>query len=75
MALWTYQHIKELGRQRAKARAQSRHDIRIIHIPARIGRSSHDVDLERRINSQAQGVPTDEAPPYESIANTTKDIE
>ena len=33
---------------------------------ARIDRASHDVDLERRINSQAEMVPRDEAPPYES---------
>lgn len=77
MILWTYQQIKEHGSRKADAIAQSRPDIRIIHIPvetASINRGVQEIDLERGINLPAQEIPTDDAPPYESIANTPNDI-
>jgi hypothetical protein len=78
MGLWTYQQVRVLDhRQRAKAIARYRRDIRTIPTPvesAPINNNNPEVDLERGPDLPTHGISTDEAPPYESITNPPKDV-
>ena len=78
MAVWTYHQVRELDhRQRVKAVARYRREIRTIQVAMNIapknGQGS-EVDLESGISSQPHSIATDQVPPYESIANTAKYI-
>lgn len=78
MGFWTYQQVRLLDhRQRVKAIARYRRDIRTIPTPVEsppINSGNSEVDLERGPNLRAHGINRDEAPPYETITNPPKDI-